>query len=137
MFQRSQLHQHGWHVSVSEQQRSWLCGQNLCAPFLRAVYTVNKSRREHLGELQLVGYPSRMLRMCRMLHADWLVLADLVHLATTPRNGAMRKLLTMYQSTTLDQAAATSLCLGQLTTRECDLTISHLRLGKYLHTHAI
>ena len=37
--QHSQLSQHGefWHVSVSERQRSRLCGQNLCVPFLRTV----------------------------------------------------------------------------------------------------
>ena len=39
LLQQSQLSQHGefWHVSVSEQQRSWLCGQNLRGPFVRAV----------------------------------------------------------------------------------------------------
>ena len=37
--QPSQLSQHGefWHVSVSERQRSRLCGQNLRVPFLRTV----------------------------------------------------------------------------------------------------
>ena len=37
--QHSQLSQHGefWHVSVSERQRSRLCGQNLRVPFLRTV----------------------------------------------------------------------------------------------------
>ena len=37
--QHSQLSQHGefWHVSVNERQRSRLCGQNLCVPFLRTV----------------------------------------------------------------------------------------------------
>ena len=39
LLQRSQLRQHGefQHVSVSERQRSWPCGQNLCVPFLRTV----------------------------------------------------------------------------------------------------
>ena len=37
LIQRSQLCQHGEfrHVSVSERQRSWLCGQNLCGAFVR------------------------------------------------------------------------------------------------------
>ena len=37
--QHSQLSQHAeyWHVSVSERQRSRLCGQNLRVPFLRTV----------------------------------------------------------------------------------------------------
>ena len=37
LLQRSQLRQHGefWHVSVSERQRSWLCGQNLYGAFVR------------------------------------------------------------------------------------------------------
>ena len=39
LLQHSQLSQHGefWHVSVSERQRSRLCGQNLRVPFLRTV----------------------------------------------------------------------------------------------------
>ena len=39
LLQHLQLCQHGqfWHVSVSERQRSRLCGQNVCVPFLRAV----------------------------------------------------------------------------------------------------
>ena len=39
LLQHSQLSQHGEfrHVSVSERQRSWPCGQNLRVPFLRTV----------------------------------------------------------------------------------------------------
>ena len=36
LLQCSQLRQHG-DVSVSERERSRLCGQNLCGPFVRAV----------------------------------------------------------------------------------------------------
>ena len=37
LFQHLQLCQHGefWHVSVSERQRLWLCGQNVCEAFVR------------------------------------------------------------------------------------------------------
>ena len=37
LLQHSQLSQHGEfrHVSVSERQRSWPCGQNLCGAFVR------------------------------------------------------------------------------------------------------
>ena len=68
--QHSQLSQHGefWHVSVSERQRSRLCGQNLRVPFLRTVLPpeVEESARamaatarqkrsylHHQGEFQL------------------------------------------------------------------------------------
>ena len=68
--QHSQLSQHGefWHVSVSERQRSRLCGQNLRVPFLRTVLPpeVGESARamastarqkrsylHHQGEFQL------------------------------------------------------------------------------------
>ena len=46
LLQHSQLSQHGEyrHVSVSEGQRSRLCGQNLRAPFLRTVLQ-RKSKR--------------------------------------------------------------------------------------------
>ena len=39
LLQHSQLSQHSefWHVSVSERQRSWPCGQKLCVPFLKTV----------------------------------------------------------------------------------------------------
>ena len=43
ILQCSQLRQHGEfrHVSVSERQRSHLCGQNLCGAFVRAVLATN------------------------------------------------------------------------------------------------
>ena len=43
LLQHSQLSQHGEfrHVSVSERQRSHLCGQNLCRAFVRAVVATN------------------------------------------------------------------------------------------------
>ena len=39
LLQPSQLRQHGEfrHVSVSERQRSWPCGQDFCGPFVRAM----------------------------------------------------------------------------------------------------
>ena len=43
LLQRSQVRQHGefQHVSISERQRSHLCGQNLCGAFVRAVLAMN------------------------------------------------------------------------------------------------
>ena len=43
LLQHSQLSQRGEfrHVSVSERQRSHLCGQNLCGAFERAVLATN------------------------------------------------------------------------------------------------
>ena len=46
LLQHSQLSQHGEfrHVSVSERQRSWPCGQNLCGAFVR-LYRQPTSKR--------------------------------------------------------------------------------------------
>ena len=46
LLQHLQLGQHGqfWHVIVSERQRLWLCGQNLCGAFVRLYWQPTSKR---------------------------------------------------------------------------------------------